>query len=130
MNLSICALIALVLISLALILLLKQYRPEFALLASVTSALILLIYGIAKAGEIISAVRSLTERAGIDEQNVMLVLKALGICYIVQIAKDVCADSGQTALSDRIDFIGKVTVVAMSLPLLMQIIGIVTQLLV
>ena len=130
MNLSICALIALVLISLALILLLKQYRPEFALLASVTSALILLIYGIAKAGEIISAVRSLTERAGIDEQNVMLVLKALGICYIVQIAKDVCADSGQTALSDRIDFIGKVTVVAMSLPMLMQIIGIVTQLLV
>ena len=74
--------------------------------------------------------RSLTERAGIDEQNVMLVLKALGICYIVQIAKDVCADSGQTALSDRIDFIGKVTVVAMSLPLLTQIIGIVTQLLV
>lgn len=130
MNLGICALIALVLISLALILLLKQYRPEFALLASVTSALILLIYGIAKAGEIISAVRSLTERAGIDEQNVLLVLKALGICYIVQIAKDVCADSGQTALSDRIDFIGKVTVVAMSLPLLMQIIGIVTQLLV
>ena len=127
---GICALIALVLISLALILLLKQYRPEFALLASVTSALILLIYGIAKAGEIISAVRSLTERAGIDEQNVMLVLKALGICYIVQIAKDVCADSGQTALSDRIDFIGKVTVVAMSLPMLMQIIGIVTQLLV
>ncbi|MGN0114450.1 MAG: SpoIIIAC/SpoIIIAD family protein [Acutalibacteraceae bacterium] len=130
MNISICALIALVLISLALIMLLKQYRPEFALLASVTSALILLIYGIAKAGEIISAVRSLTERAGIDEQNVMLVLKALGICYIVQIAKDVCADSGQTALSDRIDFIGKVTVVAMSLPLLTQIIGIVTQLLV
>ena len=130
MNLSICALIALVLISLALILLLKQYRPEFALLASVTSALILLIYGITKAGEIISAVRSLTERAGIDEQNVMLVLKALGICYIVQIAKDVCADSGQTALSDRIDFIGKVTVVAMSLPLLTQIIGVVTQLLV
>lgn len=130
MNLGICALIALVLISLALIMLLKQYRPEFALLASVTSALILLIYGIAKASEIISAVRSLTERAGIDEQNVMLVLKALGICYIVQIAKDVCADSGQTALSDRIDFIGKVTVIAMSLPLLMQIIGIVTQLLV
>lgn len=130
MNMGICALIALVLISLALILLLKQYRPEFALLASVTSALILLIYGIAKAGDIISTVRSLTERAGIDEQNVMLVLKALGICYIVQIAKDVCADSGQTALSDRIDFIGKVTVVAMSLPLLMQIIGIVTQLLV
>ena len=130
MNMGICALIALVLISLALILLLKQYRPEFALLASVTSALILLIYGIAKAGEIISAVRSLTERAGIDEQNVMLVLKALGIFYIVQIAKDVCADSGQTALSDRIDFIGKVTVVAMSLPLLTQIIGIVTQLLV
>lgn len=127
---GICALIALVLISLALIMLLKQYRPEFALLASVTSALILLIYGIAKAGEIISAVRSLTERAGIDEQNVMLVLKALGICYIVQIAKDVCADSGQTALSDRIDFIGKVTVVAMSLPLLTQIIGIVMQLLV
>lgn len=130
MNMGICALIALVLISLALIMLLKQYRPEFALLASVTSALILLIYGIAKMSEIISAVRSLTERAGIDEQNVMLVLKALGICYIVQIAKDVCADSGQTALSDRIDFIGKITVVAMSLPMLMQIIGIVTQLLV
>ena len=129
MNLTIYALIAIALISLALIMLLKQYRPELALLASVASALILLIYGVAKSGEIISAVRTMTEQAGIDEQNVMLVLKALGICYIVQIAKDICADSGQTALADRIDFIGKVTVVAMSLPMLTQILGIVTQLL-
>lgn len=129
MNLTIYALIALALILLALIMLLKQYRPEFALLASVASALIMLIYGIAKSGEILLAVRTMTERAGIDEQNVMLVLKALGICYIVQIAKDICADSGQTVLADRIDFIGKVTVVGMSLPLLMQILGIVTQLL-
>lgn len=129
MNLTIYALIAIALISLALIMLLKQYRPELALLASVASALILLIYGVAKSGEIISAVRAMTEQAGIDEQNVMLVLKALGICYIVQIAKDICADSGQTALADRIDFIGKVTVVAMSLPMLTQILGIVTQLL-
>lgn len=129
MNLTIYTLIAIALISLALIMLLKQYRPELALLASVASALILLIYGVAKSGEIISAVRTMTEQAGIDEQNVMLVLKALGICYIVQIAKDICADSGQTALADRIDFIGKVTVVAMSLPMLTQILGIVTQLL-
>ena len=129
MNLTIYTLIAIALISLALIMLLKQYRPELALLASVASALILLIYGVAKSGEIISAVRAMTEQAGIDEQNVMLVLKALGICYIVQIAKDICADSGQTALADRIDFIGKVTVVAMSLPMLTQILGIVTQLL-
>lgn len=129
MSFDIYALIALALISLALIMLLKQYRPEFALLASIASALILLIYGIAKSGEIISAVREMTARAGIDEQNVMLVLKALGVCYIVQIAKDVCIDSGQTALGDRIDFIGKVTVISMSLPMLMQVLGIVTGLL-
>lgn len=129
MSFDICALIALALIALALITLLKQYRPEFALLASVTSACILLIFGISKSGEIISAVRAMTERAGIEEQNVMLVLKALGVCYIVQIAKDVCTDSGQTALGDRIDFVGKVTVIAMSLPLITQILSIVTQML-
>ncbi len=130
MNLSVAAVVGISIIALSLIMLLKQYRPEFALLVSVITACILLFYAIGKSGEIINTVNSLADRAGIDQQNIRLIFKALGICYLVQIAKDICRDSGQTALADRVDFIGKITIVGLSVPLLLQIVTMITELLV
>lgn len=128
MNLSFTAVIALSLTALMLVVLLRQYRPEFALGVSLVCAALLLIYGVFKGSEIITAVRTLTAQTGIDEQNISLLLKALGICYITQAAKDICIDCGQSSLGDRVDFVGRITIASLSLPLIMQVVTVITEL--
>lgn len=59
---------------------------------------------------------------GADE-NVGILLKSIGICYICQFSADSCRDSGQSALASKIELAGKVAVVLLCLPLLEEIVN-------
>ena len=126
---SFTAIIGLCVTALAFIVMLRGYRPEYALLASICLSCILLIFGIAKSAEIVDCVKELSGKSGIDGQNISLMFKALGVCYLTGIAKDICTDCGQTALGDRVDFIGKITITALSIPLIIEVLSLITDLL-
>lgn len=106
---------------------LRQYRPEFAVAVAVIVACIMLIYGLSSAAKIIEVIREIADRSGIDEQKITLMLKAVGVCYLTQTAKDLCIDCGQSVLADRVDFIGKITVIVMSLPIMLQLLSVIGQ---
>ena len=47
-----------------------------------------------------------------------ILFKALGIAFAVQITADICKDSGEEALAERICFFGKAEILVISLPLI------------
>ena len=110
-----------------IIAILRQYRPEFAVAVSVIAACIMLIFGLSSASKVIEVIREIADRSGIDEQNITLMLKAVGVCYLTQTAKDICIDCSQSVLADRVDFIGKITIIVMSLPIMVQLLSIISQ---
>ena len=56
-----------------------------------------------------------------------MIFKALGVCYITQIGKDVCNDCGETALAEKVDLAGKITIAAMSIGLITQVVEIILE---
>ena len=111
-------------VAVALIVLLRQYRPEFALAASVLcSALIFMavLSGIApligQLQEWLSALPEQGEHAGI-------LFKGLGLCFITQIACDSCRDAGESAIAGRIELAGKFALAALAFPLFQEILRI------
>ena len=44
-------------------------------------------------------------------------LKALGICYLTQIASQTCIDSGYGSMANKIELAGKLTIVLLALPM-------------
>ena len=50
-------------------------------------------------------------------EQVLLLLKALGVSVLTQLAADACRDSGETALSNKVELAGKVTILLLCLPL-------------
>ena len=80
----------------------------------VTMAVSVLII-IAVAGKIsqITKLSSYLSNAG---QYMALMIKIIGITYVVQFTSDLCRDSGYSALAGQVEVFGKITIAAVSIP--------------
>ena len=111
-------------VALAAIVLLKQIKPEFALLLKFAVLLLLGFLVFSEVSDAVSEIFSFGERVSIDSEMLKILLKALGLCLVAQIASDVCKDCGESALSTSVELVGKLSIVLMALPVAAQLIEI------
>ncbi|MBQ2712608.1 MAG: stage III sporulation protein AD [Clostridia bacterium] len=107
---------------------LRQYKPDVALLLSLTAGVILLLYTVGYVTEAFSLFQELIDGTGIDRGVIGAVLKIVGIGYITEFSSSVCEDSGNKSIADKIQFGGKVLIMVISLPLLRSVISIIVGL--
>ena len=100
-----------------LVVIVKQYKPEYALVLSVISAILILTVIVSYLVPIISEVKDIMRDAAVDLKYISVLIKGVGICYITQFASDTCKDAGQISLSSKIELVGRVAVCLSSLPL-------------
>lgn len=108
-------------ISLALILFLRSYRPEYALLATAAAGAILLAFVITEIYKPVSSLFEMLESYGIDNELTTYLLKAFGLCYITKFASDLCTDFGQASLSGKVELAGRAALFVLSVPLIGRI---------
>ncbi len=96
---------------------LKQYRPEYASVVQIAACVLILLLIASSLSELVGAIRELIEGSGIHTGYLTLLLKALGIAILTQLAADACRDSGETALSHKVELAGTVTILLLCLPL-------------
>jgi stage III sporulation protein AD len=101
--------------------LLRQYRPEFSVFIGLGAGVIILLFVIVKAQPAFQELTSLLDRANVSSSFAGILLKALGICFVTQLACDACNDAGETAISSKIELAGKFAVLLVALPLFEQI---------
>ena len=111
-------------VALAAIVLLKQIKPEFALLLKFAVLLLLGFLVFSEVSDAVFEIFSFGERVSIDSEMLKILLKALGLCLVAQIASDVCKDCGESALSTSVELVGKLSIVLMALPVAAQLIEI------
>lgn len=101
----------------------KRYAPEYALLVSVVSGAAILVFLLALASGVLSDAEEIFNVSDLDNSLFLLVLKALGICYLTDFGADTCRDFGQTSLASKVELAGKISVVVLTLPLIKQILS-------
>ncbi len=116
--------IALLIVCAVILVMLKNYRIEYALLFSVAITVSLLIYVIKTVYPAINTVREIYETSSVDFDGFSVVLKAIGIAYLVNFCADTCRDFGQTALAEKAEFVGKCALLILSVPLINSILQI------
>lgn len=117
MEISVFAIIGLGIISALVCLLLKQYRPEYALSASLICGVVIFTIVVAQMTPLFDTIRSILERVEGGNEYVAVIIKSLGICYITQLAADTCKDAGEGAMAGRIELSGRVAVLILALPM-------------
>lgn len=81
------------LIAVIIIILLKQYRPEFAIYISLLTGVLILCLVIDKLTGIIQLIQSISNKSNINNQFIAILIKMTGIAFLSEFAVSMCKDS-------------------------------------
>lgn len=117
------------LISLVIITIVKQYKPEFAIYVSLMAGSLILILAFDKLADIINLLSNLASRSSINGSFITLLLKITGIAILTEFAVSICKDAGENAIANKMDIGGKIMIVAVSVPIISSLLETVTKIL-
>ena len=117
-DMEIIKIIGIGLVALILIIILKQYKPEFAIYVSLLAGALILALIFSKISGIIELINNLTNKISIHKEFVTLLIKITGIAILTEFAVSICKDSGETAIASKVDMGGKVIMVSMTIPIM------------
>lgn len=112
----------------ALAIVLRQTRPEYAMLVSLAAGVFIIYKVIGDLAPIATEINAIISTSGVPSGYASILFKALGICLLTQIACDTCKDAGEGAIASKIEIAGRIAVLAVSLPLFTQVLSIVRSL--
>lgn len=118
-------LVALAIMSTVLCLLLKKERPEMAMFIALATGVIIFLGATYKLNYIIESIQELANKANIPTMYISLIIKLIGIAYLMEFAIQICKDCGEGNIASKLEFGGKIIVMAMSFPILFSIVEVI-----
>lgn len=97
---------------------LKQYKPEYAIYVSIIAGALILLMSIDKLSGIIDLLSNLANKTQINNQFLTILIKITGIAFLSEFAVSVCKDSGESAIASKVELGGKVIIIAISIPII------------
>ncbi len=106
------------LISLVIIIIIKQYKPEFAVYVSLAASILILMFVFDKLYDVINLLNNLANKTAINARFIALLIKITGIAILTEFAVSICKDCGESAIANKMDIGGKIMIVAVSVPII------------
>ena len=116
-------------IGLISIIIIKQYRPEFAVYISLIVGVLILYIALDKFNNIVTLLQSITSKAGINKTFLEILLKITGIAFLSEFAVSICKDAGESAIASKIELGSKVIIISMSIPIISNLLEIIINIL-
>lgn len=125
---SIIKIIGIGFICLILTMILKEYKKEYAIYATLIGGAIIIFLSMDTLKNIIDFINNLSIN-GYNHEFISLLLKVTGIAILTEYAVSVCKDSGENAIASKIDFGGKIIIISLSIPVISSSLETLTKLL-
>lgn len=110
-------------------LILKNAKPELAFAVTVTGSIILLLFTFEMFKSSLSIFQTIANTTGIDSTLIKILLKMVGIGYLVEFSAGILNDFGQNSVADKLVFCGKVVVLILAIPILESVLSLISRLL-
>lgn len=117
------------LISLIIVVILKQYKPEYAVYVSMVAGVLILAFSVEKLTGIINLLQTLADKTYINQKFLGIILKITGIAFITEFAVSICSDAGEKAIANKIEIGSKVIIITMSIPIITSLLELVIEIL-
>ena len=119
--------IGIALISLIIIILLKQYKPEFAIYISLITGVLILVLVMDKLTGVINLLQSISSKTSINNNFLNLLIKITGVAFLSEFAVSVCKDSGESAIASKIELGTKIIIISMSIPIISSLLELILK---
>ncbi len=125
---KIISLSILAILSVIIILFVKRYNPEIAVIVALSCGVVIIMMIFPSLTDFVKKISTIVNRTSSTRQIYVLSLKCVGISIVTQFASDVCADFGNKSISSKIELAGKIAVLTLTVPYIMEILDIVINL--
>ena len=126
---EIARIVAVGIVCAVLVIYLGSVGKEYGFLAGIASSVHLLTMSLSYVVRFVCFFSGLSETTGISSDVVTLVIKILGISYLIEFAASLIDDFGLKSLSEKVVFAGKLVIFALSVPIAEKVISLVMSLL-
>ena len=108
---------------------LKNIKSEYSVVIMIVGCVIIFFYSISGIIKVVEILKKIINDTGINDEQIIILLKIMGMSYIAEFVSDIAKDSGYSALSNQIQIYGKITILVVSVPILESLINCINGLL-
>ena len=117
------------LIAVIIIILLKQYRPEFALYISLIAGVVILYMALDNLTSCINLLKQICEKSGVNSKFLGILIKMTGIAFLSEFAISICKDAGEGAIASKVEIGSKAIIISMSIPIIYNLLDVILKIL-
>ena len=129
MTAEFLSVIAIAVITMLLSVTLKDIKSEYAVLVSMVGAAVLLGWGVSRLDPIAQKITELAELSQMQTEHSEILFKAVAISLFTRLGRDICCDSGETAIGSKVEFCGRICLMLLAMPLFEDLIGLAEEIL-
>lgn len=100
---------------------LKGVKGEYATYMVVAAGIFIFIYGVSKLETIMNTLKQIQGYIKINNIYLSTLMKMIGIAYVAEFASGICKDSGFGSIGNQIEIFGKLSILAVSMPILLAL---------
>lgn len=115
---SIYNIVLIAVVAVLLAIFMKSIRNEYALYISIIACIFIFFAGLSKLKGVVEMIKTIKDSVNIDDAYLNALIKIIGISYLSEFAADLCRESGFVAMSNQIGIFGKLSIIALSMPVI------------
>ena len=100
---------------------LKPLRQEYYIYLILTAGIVIAFLGMSRLELILETARTIGSYINVKSVYLGTLLKMVGITYIAEFASGICKDAGFSALGTQVEMFGKLSILAVSAPVLLAL---------
>ena len=100
---------------------LKPLRQEYSIYLILTAGIVIAFLGMSRLELILETARTIGSYINVKSFYLGTLLKMVGITYIAEFASGICKDAGFSALGTQVEMFGKLSILAVSAPVLLAL---------
>lgn len=117
------------LIALVIIIILKQYKPEFVIYVELIVGVIIISLCSEGIYAVVNLIQSYSNRMSINNKFIVVLLKITGIAILAEFGTSICKDAGETSIASKIEIGSKVMIITTSIPIVSSLLETILQVL-
>ncbi len=95
---------------------LKSVKSEYGVYLVMAAGVFIFLYGLGKMEVILDTLAQIRDSIQIEPIYLDMLLRMIGIAYVAEFASGICRDAGYGALGSQIEIFGKLSILAVSMP--------------
>ena len=101
-----------------LAILVKEAKPEYSFYLTFAAGIAILFFSAGRLSDLLGSIREIQQYLPIENTYMDLLLKMVGITYVGQFSARICRDAGYASVAGQIELFARLSVLAISMPIL------------